>query len=370
MDYISESILFEYAELTESNNRLFEQMHGEIKLLLESENTLNVLLEAEGNKTGVIKRIVEFIKRIISKFTDKANLISGNNVKFIKNNEKLLDSADIQKINLKLTPYWKQKQTSQVFNEVSNKIDSVVKSKNKDGLDMEKLKKLVAPQYLNPDGNLTTGLNNYFRTGDTNKSELKISVDGSELRKIVNNYMVPFVKDYKTKALPEVKEINRKVTALLGIAEREQGNRIAMGNDDSDKNADVKVEVKPTKESDISLSLLGVPLTGSEFGAFHDIHILKEAQEKPSNTKVEAEKFKDSQEERVNSQIKKSDNDTIKIYVNCMKILQNVAATIMTILEEKNITYMNALKAIVSSLKSGGDDTSDKLSSAKVDRSI
>lgn len=370
MNYIEDSLLFEMAAVEESNKSITEQMYGELNLLLEYTNDLSVLLEAKGEKEGVIKSIMTFIKNLIDRFMDKARLLTRNNAAFIKRNAKTLESDDVRKLNIALTPYWTQKDPETVCAEFNKKITVILKNNGSEADTTESLKKSVANQYLDNDDNLTQGLKNYFRTGNAKTTEKKVNVSGGALGTLITK-MVKFTEDYESTLRPKTNEMLRTINNFKGIADTEINSRDNSTIKDTDKKegqTSVKVQEKDVKES--ALLMLEGALLGNTFnGEFYGETILQEAEQK-SNTKVDVKSFKTEEERKLADSTKTQSTDSLKRLKNGLSILQNILAVSLTIYEEQYTTYFNTIKAIVSSLKGGKDDGKASSDVSKVDKSI
>lgn len=371
MNYIEESLLFEMSVLESSNKLITDQMYGELNLLLEYTNDVSVLLEAEGNKQGVIQSIITFIKNLIDRFMDKVRLLTKNNSAFIKRNEALLKGKDVQKLNISVTPYWNQKDPAVVHGDIQKKITSIISKDGDEANTTESLKKAVASQYLDANDNLTQGLKNYYRTGNSKTEERKINVSGGNLSSVLAT-MTKFTGDYEATLRPKTNEMLRTVNNMKSIIDTEIKSR---GNTNDIKDTDnkgsrtsVKVDEKDVKES--ALAFLGGYQLGNTFNAaYHGDIILTEAEGK-SNSSVEVKSFKTENERKLADSTATKNTDSLKRLKNGMSILQNSLAVSLTIYEEQYTTYLNTIKGVVSALKGSGSDVKASKSDSKIDKSI
>lgn len=386
MEYVEQFEQFALGELIKESNHRLNYMMEEANFMLESmsqgiilENLLpdHIVTEAIVERTAkgaksLFLRIVEFIKNVLRKFGEKVGLLTKNNVKWIDDNKEYIQASKNAGVEIRMTPYWKGYQTasanlmgSAMSGDIARIASGTVSNNEaKRYQTVDEVKNKFFNRYVDNNGKLTQGMKNLYRTGNVNKEEETVLLTGNDLSRQLDHF-VSSVRSYEKETKSSVQKLANHVTRLAENASR------ALEDRGVSKSATSTSVVASTKESLLARTsvLEGVSFSETELSYIHAVPVLEKEEKvsdekNGSNTSVKAVKHRDEVELNHSNKMQDSPTDVVKASKNALSVLQTVLTTSMTMMEETNVAYMNALKACVNAVKEKTKEKNVKASDA------
>lgn len=356
MDYSLEMKRFIVEAKQDYTYDLLSVMESESEFMLSCLESMSIidgmdtLLEAKGGP-GIWEKIKEFFKNLMGVFTSKVKSFSDRDLKWLNANVNKLKNTNVDGISMELLSYWKvdfntiKNTTQSTINRLFADIKSVKKILINASAKNDKLSELVKfdafTKYDNGDGS-TEGYKNYLRTGN-NKGSKPVTIEGAELKRLIPGF-IDYCLSYERDVVPFIK-------TQMNFIDRETKT--------------IESRIKSVKEH--TLLVEDCILTESELRYCQGFEILTEADENISVTTVKVNKSteenndetkKDNNSKDTNSTDDKKEDyysNTSKAelkYLNeGLSNIKLVLTSTMTVLEEKYVTYMKVLRAVMSSGK-------------------
>lgn len=330
--------------------------------LLVDEVPNALLLEAGENKKtndNLFKRIIEFLKNIVIKFGEKMRLISVSNEKWLQENERILYGIDDNHgFEIEMTAYWNHIRSKlKSVGDISNGAEytrivngSVSKPTEYDSVD--KVKLAFYKQYVDKADKLGEGIKNSVRSGNAKVDKPdRVVLTGKGLKTIINTVLIPEVKNYKSTLTDFQKQVAR-ITRLADNADRAFSRMTKSTSSNSVNESFCVIENSLYGDSELEM-VTHVPMfeaIQSRVKSQKDINNVNK-KDSASPAKVTVVKHDDTEQEEHSTKLKTSSSAQIQASKNALSVAQTVITTSMTLYEEVNIAYMNALKSVADELK-------------------
>lgn len=383
MNYAHESRLFQFNETQERNQAYINQMLQEAAYMIDVLDTGNinspyqprstiameagegVTKKAAGGVKNFFKRVIEFLKNIFKKFGEKVGILSKSNTAWIKENRIYFDKLDEKGLQIEMTPYWKNISSIKKLLVLNGDMQRMVAFEIKDGdvkryATVDDIKNNIYRSYLDEDNKLNEGIKNIARTGSPRRKSETVSLGGEQLKSLINSTLIPYIESYDTKVMADIKSLMVTITNRLEKAESVY-NR--------------KKEAEGVKESAYCV-LENTTYSNSSISPFFSDFVfearmktdkdIKKANETDSPAKVKVVAHGSDDERRSNNAGDNLSTDKLSIVKNALTVAQNILTTCMTIFEEINIAYMNALKSVVDTFQKKKESSDEeKIQDAK-----
>ena len=357
MDYSLLVLKHNLSVTREFNESIFIRMEDESNFVINVLENFQIIFEeaqvastTDKNQANVFQRLAEFFKKIFGTFAEKTKAIFESNKAWMDENFNKFDKIDYSKLKIQMIPFWtmgmnRLKSDSYV---IQRKIQKVMSNKSslEKYKDLDAIKKDIYSEYLDTNDDLTNGLKNYYRVGNSKSSNEAVSLEGPSLKEKV--------AEFKTYCFNYGKDIAPYVKALMDEAEKDL------------QRIEKTLKARPATEN---FCLVENALYLNTDLAQSNNFILLEAEEpvkpdapkpdeKPANhTDVKiVNKADEGQKAEDDANTKYSGLSTVELIFlkNTIQIKQLSISALMTVLEERFRAYMNALKAI---LKEAGQTT-------------
>lgn len=352
MDYSLEMKRFIVEAKQDYTYDLLSVMESESEFVLSCLESMSIIdgmdtiLEAKGGP-GIWEKIKEFFKNLMAVFTRKVESFSDRDLKWLTANATKLKNTNVDGISMELLPYWKvdystiKNTTQRIINTLFTDIKYIKKALINNEKYSDLIKFNAFAKYDNGDGS-TEGFKNYLRTGN-NKGSKPVTIEGSELKRLIPKF-IDYCLSYEREVVPFIK-------AQMNYIDRETKT--------------IESRIKSVKEH--TLLVEDCILTESELRYCQGFEILTEADENVSVTSVKVNKSTEDNKEETKKDNKSKDNNSTDdkkedYYSNTSKAelkylneglsnIKLVLTSTMTVLEERYVTYMKVLRAVMSSGK-------------------
>jgi len=301
----------------------------------------NIILEADGGekKTNWIRAIIDFIKNLFKKFSEKVAELFDNDGPWIRNNLPKVKTLNYKGLKVNTLEYWKI-DTSNIINTLNEFQREITTIKPGDS----RIQKLQSREdveksgpfkkYVRRNSTFSDGIKAYFKTSDTNEPKT-VTLEGDNLKKYCTGEMSKYVVEYNSTLLPSLKNTYNNFEKMLSNVERELNKTQSVGE------SFCVLENAYYKDTELSLC--------------SNADIIFEA---TNNDDVPLNKVQstDNNDNDNNNSDNKNNNNTPKNenveYYNYLKhviqLNQLALAAAMTACEERYRAYMSILKGVVS----------------------
>lgn len=286
-------------------------------------------------KRNIVDRIFDAIEALFGSFTEKVKILVNKNEQWLRKNLINVKAKHLAELGeLEMYPYW-TRTSDKIFADLQNITNDLVnstKNNQEKFKDIDEIKKVLEKR-IGDTKDIATTAKNFFRTGKINGKAELMKLNGKDIATFypeIYNYCIKYDKV----VIPKVnKYMNSMKTTIKNLTK------------------DV------TTESFCFLE--NTSFANTELGLLPDFSMVLEAGEEDkelANGKIDDNKTKlttvkingnNDNKDTENNDKKEANSDTVaycKNLTNVLKILQGAA---VTVLEEKYMTYINLLKAVV-----------------------
>ena len=360
MNYIEEAINSELLSDQLFNDSILEQMDIERDFMLAClEN--NIILEAEtpesDKKGNWLKIIIENIKRIFTKFIEKAKDLFKNDEKWISDNIPKLKDLDFNGLKVDIIPYWKidSREITSVLSSLQKEVNNIKygDARLKDLQDREKVENSGQfKKYVRKNGNFADGIKSYFKTGENNEPK-PVKLENDQLKIICVNQMSRYVNEYNSTLLPSLKSSYDNFNNMLNKIEKEISRNKPVGES--------FCVIENAYYTDTELTLCMNYNTLFEADGANTTQPKSNEQKKPENKdtvdKSSLNKVEDTSKnsnnnsnnnDNTNNNTNKDGNTQYYTYLKHVVQLNQLAiAAALTACEERYRAYMSVLRGVV-----------------------
>lgn len=350
MDYCFEltnkCVIFEKQEY----ESLLYRMELEANNILENLNSVSVIFE-ESLPTSKIKsfldRLKEFFKNLFNIFRKKISEKIRNNTKWFEENKSIFDQIDYSKLKIEMLPYWE----ANIENLISSlpsmqnvgRSDIIKEEKVKELSNFQSFKEHYFNKYLDNNNDLTNGLKNYFRVGNS-KGKTNESISGAKLKELVPSF-ISFCENFNKKTFASLDKMRadkeREIAGIESIIKSRPSTE-----------SFCLIENTFINESDLSYwpkfqTLFEAEISSNEKKENQEgVKAGEKDDEKQSPTKVNVSSSDNNNEDKKTdySSFSSPQLDYIKNMSVCLKTAVTAA---MTAAENKYDAYFSALKLIL-----------------------
>lgn len=346
MDYTLEALEFQVESNRQFNEALLLEMQQESDFILSCIDSMSVVAEATTDpkkKQNIFKRIMEFVKKVFTAFTQKAKALVGGNKEWLNQNLPKLSKIDYSAIEISMVPFWNfnSNRMQSEANSISNMIFNQMKSSSAKKLTrMEDVKAKVFGKYLDENGDLAGGFKNFYRTGNARGPVKSVVLKGSQLKSVITSEFSSFVKNYETTVVPFLRNASSRIEREFNVIDKK------VEKVEQDK-------LKGTKESYFLIegahfdhsSIAYLPVMEA------DAKKPEDKDKKPSPTKVEVVNHGTKEDLQKKDVVDGMNADELAYAKNLAHVAQISIAALMTVFEERYNAYMNAIKAVLKEKK-------------------
>lgn len=361
MDYCLEATKAHIEFNKEYGNILFERMEKESDLIFSClENDYHIILEEADNATDNTKtvslweKIKAFFAKLFGVFQEKVNSLFERNKKWMDDNFNKFDKLDYSNIKISLIPFWWDESLNK-SKTISGQIESKLRAiaSNSKSLEQYKntdsIKKDILKDYLDENGDLTNGLKNLYRVGNTKGPLKTVDIQGEKLKEQVSemkdycfNYgkdATQYIKGLMNRAQNEIKVIEGMIktatTESFCLLENSFYSQSSISICD---NINVLLE-EGNDNQDQQQN------TGNNNS--------KPKNPKPTNVEVtDTSNKEENEKDKVKETYKGLKEDQLGFAKSVMEIFQLNISALMTVMEERFNAYLNALKGILGKTES------------------
>lgn len=342
MDYTLEALEFQVESNRQFNEALLLEMQQESDFILSCMESLSIVAEATNDpkkKQNIFKRIMEFLKKVLETFTQKAKTLVGGNKEWLNQNLPKLSKIDYSAIEISMVPFWNFK-TSRMESEanlISNLIFNQMKSSSAQKYTkMEDVKQKVFNKYLDENGDLAGGFKNFYRTGKATGPVKSVTLKGGQLKSVMTSEFASFVKNYETTVVPFLKNVSNRIDREFNVIDRKIE----------------KVEQEKLKGTTESYFLIESAHFDQSSIAYLPVMEADNDDKKQSPTKVEVVNHGTKEDMAKKEVVDGMTADELAYAKNLAHVAQTSIAALMTVFEERYNAYMNAIKAVLREKKS------------------
>lgn len=343
-DYVLESQQNTLNTASEFNNTIIEMMALEANFFLDlvegvMEATTKEVVVGGAKKafatTKLVSNVIAFIKNIFNRFKDFMQTTFQNNEKWLAERKADFSKMNYEGLSISMVPYWNGEGKGQFakINQAIEKIDAV----DGDGKQLEGLtsrdtfnEKVLGEFSL--DGDVATGIKNFYRVGKASGEDAQ-ELAGDTLKGIIVNRMIPYVLGY-SKNISEIQGMVNRTQNQLKVIERELKSR-------------------GVKES----AIFRTAFEQTDFAMIHEFDTLfentndnKDKQHSSSgSTKVEMKTAEKNEANQQKEFVKGLETTKLQVLRNVTASHQLNLAAAMTVSQERQTAYVNALKAVYKS---------------------
>lgn len=333
-DYLVEALNDHYNALKEMNDAIFSSVVNESVQLLNMSSDLMITLEADGDtasvkKKGIIRRVIDFIKRILGMFKDKINQVGKTNEAWLARNEKALSEVNYSGLAISMIPYWRfdiNTGLTKLKSDVERaKNQNTINNLTKENADAQKVNTTLFNSYL-LEGNLVDGAKNYFRVGKVDNNSLRPeTLESANLKSTIESSIIPYCKDYSKGIVNNLTAIINSAVQWLQQLEKQTAPTATTEN-------------FVFAEGDIVLEAEGDATTTAT-----------QSDQKPAPTKVEVTDKGENGSSTTTTTTKPSDSIAVQSLIATS--IQQLAAAAMTAAEERYTAYNKAIKEVIKARK-------------------
>ncbi len=348
MDYGLEVLKNNLKTVREFNELIFNKMEDESDFIINTLENYQVIFEEaqqvmdSTKQAGFFQRLADFFKRLFGVFSEKTKSIFESNKKWMDDNFNKLDKIDYSNIEIKMVPFWNMSLNRIKADSyaMARKITTIMTNKQtlEKYKDFDTIKKDIYGAYLDDNGDLTNGLKNYYRTGNSKGSIEMVSLKGNTLKEKIN--------EFKTYCFNYGKDIEPFVQNLMATGEKEL------------QRVEKTLKSRPVEENFCLVE--NTFYNATDVAQFNGFTVLEAEQPKSNDTKKDTStkptevqivnKDDDKQKEEedtTNQKYSGLSTNELLFLKNIMQIEQVSISALMTVIEERFKAYMNALKAII-----------------------
>lgn len=359
MNYTELTLSFQLEANREFQSILFEQMDRESDFILSCLESMVVTMEAVENgetKRNFFQKIIDFIKKLFGLFSEKAKTLIQSNKQWLDENADKLSKLNYDSLEIQMIPFWNRSSNDIIaeVNKILTKSTNSLKGNIDRFKDMKNVKEELFKEYLDENGELTGGLKNNFRVGASKGPIKTVQLKDTDLKNRVVGEFVKYCQTYGSTVVPAITKLSNDITRVL---------------DGIDKNIKTK---SPVKES---FCLVEGDIYSNTELVYCENFIVLEAEQpaedkkpdssntndkKQSPTKVEVTDHGDKENAEKQDKLNSMSSTELTVAKNIAQVSHIAFSAALTVLEERNSAYMNAMKQILSARKNTLEKTADE----------